>query len=93
MAALSDSESSSSDGLMLTPVLLLPYCRCPHQADRDLDSLFWVPGELFGRCYECLNRVDSRRLSPTLRLKYLVMLVLWRLLDYGEARRRRRGGR
>ena len=83
MAALSDSESSSSDGLVsVAPVFLVPYCHCSHQAKRDLENLIWTPGEEFGRCFECANRVDSHRLSPTLRLKYLVMLALWRLLDY-----------
>ena len=82
-----------SDGDMLTPVFLVPYCHCSHQAKRDLENLIWTPGEEFGRCFECANRVDSHRLSLTLRLKYLVMLALWRLLDYGEARLRRRGGR
>ena len=72
------SDESTSDGepelVPVRPPLVLPLCRCPGQ---DLRTLVWVDGEHYGRCYECLNRVDAVRLSAGGRLAYVVLRLLW----------------
>ena len=72
------SEASTSDGEPLLAIerlpMLLPLCRCHRQ---NLCTLFWMPGEPIGRCYECLNRVDVGRLTPEERFAYLTLRLLW----------------
>ena len=73
-----NSDESTSDGepelVYERPPLSLPLCRCPGQ---DLHTLVWLDGEHYGRCYECLNRVDVARLSAAGRLAYVVLRLLW----------------
>ena len=81
-AALSERSTTDSEGPLLAavaPNLFLPLCRCRLQ---DLTALMWVPMESEARCFECLNRVDMRRLSPSDRFAYMLLRLLWAHQDY-----------
>ena len=71
MAGESDSDSESP---LLELVIVRPPCRC---ASRDLRVLFWSSAEPRALCYECLNSVHTRDLTPRERFCYLVLRSLW----------------
>ena len=68
---------SDTDGYVLEVVAFrIPFCRCPIAT---LRGVLFVPDERFGRCFECLNRIDAGRLRAEQRFVYIVWV--WTHLD------------
>ena len=65
--AESDSDTVDRPSIQVVEVFMLPQCRC---STPMLLGVLFVDGEEFGRCFECLNRVASSRLSPEERRAY-----------------------
>ena len=83
-ASTTDSEASTTDSegpvlVDVVQILFLPRCRCDPQ---NLRTLMWIPNEREARCFECLNRVDVPRLSPSHRFAYMLLRLLWAHQDY-----------
>ena len=72
-SSVSTTDSSSGGDMLEVVQPRLPTCRCPVATLREV---VFIEDERFGRCFECLNRIDTGRLCAEQRFEYIVSLVI-----------------
>ena len=73
----SSSSSGSDIGLVEEGIIVdgfvLQYCSCGHAR---ITEAVWVEGEVYPRCFECLNAIRASVLPAGDRLVFLALLLL-----------------